>query len=343
MNIIIPRDKGGDWRRMKYIEYHKAVPPIEPKTYCEYIKYKQLSEDDSVLFIFYNFLSYSTVTAAFIFRKIDFYTINQDDLKTFWKDNKKKMIFTSARKYVALSNVFLELYTTFIDKTNRQPMNWLKSVCASNDAEENYELLYNELYSWKNTGRFSIELFIEGIIELKNAGILDINIKSKQPDYLHGNNITTGLLNICYLDKEADDFDKTKKISPENLERIHEELKIIQKELLKTEPEEKCEFSLITPKLCSFRNLFKGRRYGGFHHDRQLEQLRFYELNHPELKDDFIKDIFDIRKRIFSHHLLGELNNWNGVRPERTKLFIKKGYTGVEKESLDKQFNLSDF
>ena len=86
-------------------------------------------------------------------------------------------------------------------------------------------------------------------------------------------------------------------------------------------------------KICSFRNLFKNARYGGFHHDRQLQVIKEYEKVLPEY-EYLWKECYDLRKTMFDKRFLGELNGWNGIRKERKKLWLTTGLTGAEKESL---------
>ena len=85
-------------------------------------------------------------------------------------------------------------------------------------------------------------------------------------------------------------------------------------------------------KICSFRNLFKASRYGGFHHDRELGVLREYEKTLPQYEDLWDR-VFRLRRAMFDERFLGELHNWNGIRKERKKLWLEKGLTGVEYDS----------
>ena len=69
-------------------------------------------------------------------------------------------------------------------------------------------------------------------------------------------------------------------------------------------------------------------RYVGFHHDRQLKFINQYVKQKPD--DPIWEQIFEIRKSIFPNELLGELNGWNDIRPERKKMFLTTGNTGAE-------------
>jgi exoribonuclease II len=138
-----------------------------------------------------------------------------------------------------------------------------------------------------------------------------------------------------YKDNLADKFDKGLMTSLE-INKISKELnnKVLEvkQEIYKTYNKE-IETSMFVTKLCSFRNLFKNNRYGGYHHDRQLEYLIRYNNSFPE-KKELWKKILNYRKINFKKTLLGELNGWRGVRKNRKKLWTQTGYTGVEYESL---------
>ena len=38
---------------------------------------------------------------------------------------------------------------------------------------------------------------------------------------------------------------------------------------------------------------------------------------------------------MFDERFLGELHDWSGIRPQRKKLWLKEGLTGVEKDACE--------
>lgn len=160
----------------------------------------------------------------------------------------------------------------------------------------------------------------------------DLGLNVKEPatlDWKNCSNLTSGTYNIFYEDEKANEYDRTGVVT--DLEKAYLTLKIkqIQKRIAETYPEQNNEISVFVGKICSFRNLFKGARYGGFHHDRQLGVLKNYEAAFPEF-DDLWRHCYEIRREIYPHKLLGELNGWDGIRKDRKKLWLTKGLTGVE-------------
>ena len=160
--------------------------------------------------------------------------------------------------------------------------------------------------------------------------MLGIRIKEpKRIDWDNSENLASGIFNIFYEDEKANQYDRTGKLSDADREYLTQHIGIIQDEIRRTYPEQDSEISMFIGKICSFRNLFKKARYGGFHHDRELETIRKYEQLLPEYGDIY-RECLDLRRRIFPNRLLGELKGWNGIRKERKRLWIEKGLTGVE-------------
>ena len=175
--------------------------------------------------------------------------------------------------------------------------------------------------------KLSADFFLELIVHLKDY--LGIDIKCPLIlDWKNCANLTSGIYNIFYEDKKANDFDKYGKIEDEKF--LYQGLLTIQKQIQKTYPQQNSEIPQFIGKICSFRNLFKNARYAGFHHDRQLEWILTYKKQYPQF-NNLWNVCFDIRKQIFDKRFLGELNGWKGIRKERKKYWLKYGLTGAEK------------
>ena len=332
----IPNDTGGDWRLNKFIEYATFVPPIEPQTYTEYCLINNLDIEQSLLLIFYNSICYSTITSIFILKHFD---IKNDDVEIFWKNYKDNLIFTSARRNMKYFTRFIDIINIMKKiLLNTTMKDWVLNICNSKDPYENYKNVSKEFEQFPQLGRFSIELFVEGLIYFNNNNILKINIDEEGIKPEESSNLTSALLNISYKDEEADDFDLNGKLSEDSKKIVENTLKRIQKQYKIKYPEKDNRISVITPKLCSFRNLFKGARYAGYHHDRQLEQILHYKnIYSDDITKQIITDLLKIRSKLFPHRILGELNGWNGIRKQLKKSFLKYGLScAEEKEGLSK-------
>ena len=318
----IPFDDGKTYRLKKFVEYQHEVPSIHYRFLGEYIKKHGLSRDETVDLCFLMLITYNEITCILLHE-----LLKRENPETIWKKYKENLLFGSARKYAKNNDQFCGLIADWKRTTNNEPYMWLKTH-EKPQGEETYRNVQNALKTINNVGRFASDLFLETVIYLKEY----LGICITEPtsiDWVNCANLTSGIYNIFYEDERANRFDKEKKVSEIEKQYLTSRLKIIQSEIHKTYPTQNAEISLFIGKICSFRNLFKNARYGGFHHDRQLGVIRAYEKNFPEYK--YLWDeCYELRKKLFHKRFLGELNGWDGIRRERKKLWLTTGKTGAE-------------
>lgn len=331
----IPGDTGFNWRLNKFVEYQHEVPSIHYRVLGNYIlELDYVTElNDVVMMCWYMSVTYNEVTCVllqevFRWRKLTPANI-RDYCESFWAMWKDKLDFGSSRKYAKNMDWFPSLMESFIRKTKKRPYLWLKSLCTGSP-QENYHRVFKAVSSIEFVGRFAAELFMESVLYLQEYLGIELEEPSKL-DWQRCSNLTSGLLNIFYQDEAANYYDKTGKL-PVSEEYLTKHLEIVQREIERVYPEQDNSINLFVGKICSFRNLFKASRYGGFHHDRELGVLREYEKTLPEYQ--YLWDrIFELRRFMFDKRFLGEYNTWNGIRKERKKLWLQKGLTGVEYDS----------
>jgi hypothetical protein len=335
--MIIPQDNGKDYRIKKFIEYQYEVPPVHRAILIDYAKDKQLNKNDIILLSWLMSNTYHELTSILMFEEIKYSNNYYKNFKEWYLIHEKKIQFGSAKKYNAMNYRFLTTIEFYELNYGHNPYNKLKiELDKIFDPKAKYEYLIAFNKTCKNHGRFSSDLFNEMILMFQEVDLLNLGIKSSDVfDWHNCANLTSAILNLMYKDNLADKFDKGLMTSLE-INKISEELnnKVLEvkQEIYKTYNKE-IETSMFVTKLCSFRNLFKNNRYGGYHHDRQLEYLIRYNNSFPE-KKELWKKILNYRKINFKKTLLGELNGWRGVRKNRKKLWTQTGYTGVEYESL---------
>lgn len=331
--MVIPNDNGVDYRLHKFVEYQHAVPPLHRELLIEYSNRKNLDEDGKVLLSWLMANTYHEITSILFLEEVEYGKGYYDRFRDFWSENNERITFGTAKKYNKMNNRILDPIEFFYNNYGLKPFRSLMSfIKDSNNGVERYELIKQLNKGCKNYGRFSEDLFLEILQIFDDPNSFNINIKASDVfDWEHCANLTSAVFNIMYEDELADKFDKgglskneLKSWEPKLKDKVLE----IQETINKTYNKE-LDTSLFITKLCSFRNLFKNNRYGGYHHDRQLEYLRKYEETWPE-KKDLWNEIYDIRKNVYSQQLLGEIGGWSGIRKERKKLWTTKGLTGVE-------------
>lgn len=320
----IPNDDGKTYRLKKFVEYQHEVPSIHYRFIGEWIKKNHYNKDRAVEICWYMSVTYNEISCVLMDR-----VMNEEgkSAQEFWDEYGDEMKFGSARKHVKLKGRFILLMNQWQRTTKGEPYKWLKSNESMNP-QKTLKNLHNSLCKMKEVGRFASDLFIESVSYIKNY--LHFNIGEPQElDWINCANLTSGTYNIFYQDEKAEQFDKTKKIPYSEYPYLTNCLQIIQQEIHKTYPQQQCTIYSFVGKICSFRNLFKAARYGGFHHDRELGWIIDYQRLLPE-HEGLWKECYDLRKEIFPEKLLGEIRGWDGIRKERKKLWLQTGKTGVE-------------
>lgn len=326
----IPGDAGGNWRMRKFIEYQHEVPSIHYRVMGNYVVDWVLDPDDAVMMCWYMSATYNEITCMLLHELFDWRSLTPKTVKEycqrFWEETKSVLDFGSSRKYAKNMDWFPTLMESFIRVTHCRPYSWLRGLIQG-DPVEDYKRVLNTISSLPYTGRFASDLFMESLLYLGDY----LNVKLSEPSLLnwkHCSNLTSGLLNIFYYDEEANFYDKTGKL-PVSEEFLTRKLETVQRAIEKVYPEQDADINLFIGKICSFRNLFKSSRYGGFHHDRELGVLRQYEHILPDFQ--YLWDrAFELRENMFDKRFLGEFHDWDGIRPERKKLWLREGLTGVE-------------
>lgn len=327
----IPNDTGAPWRLNKFVEYQHYAAAVDPPFYCEFAKMRRLDADNLVLLAWYHSMTYCEVTACLLIDRLPLGLLTLDRVQQFWTRNKPRLIFNSARAYAKNMDWFVPLMETFLRETHGQPWRWLyQTVSEYSNPSLRFKRLSGVLHDWKYMGRFSVELFTEALENMYAQGLISLEIKQNTYDWRSTSNLTSGLLNVFYRDKAADLFDAGKLPMDASITSyLYTKLEVVKLAVRDAYPNQGVEETTVINKICSFRNLFKGTRYGGYHHDRQLGNLVRYQETWPGL-ELLWETMYDMRSRLFARNMLGEYMGWEGIRPERKKLWLTEGRTGVE-------------
>lgn len=324
----IPRDNGEDYRLKKFVEYQHEVPSIHYRFLGEWIKRRNITLDRAVDMCWLMSVTYNEITVLLLDNFKESFGMTPPEI---WKAHKAHLDFGSARKYAKNNDWYLPLMEWWERETDGTPYLWLLSKQGRN-GYDTYNNLQRTLRTAPYVGRFAADLFIECVTYLKPK----LRLRIKEPpviDWDNSANLTSGIYNIFYQDERANEFDKARRVNKSERAFLTKRLLEIQQEIQATYPEQDPQITMFIGKICSFRNLFKAARYGGFHHDRELGVLNIYKQIYPDYSDLW-ENCFSLRSQIFPKQFLGELHDWNGIRPLRKKLWLKFGLTGVEEESI---------
>lgn len=235
------------------------------------------------------------------------------DVKGWSNHNKEIIIFQSDRKYVKLLNRFegcLQYYKDNLTDVNQ----FLQKVQHNGIFDIEKALL--QVQSWFYFGRFASYLFIETF-----TALIDCKIQNTTIDWPHGDTATSGIMNLFGLDRSADYFDKTGRITGNlNKTMLDNMLNLVIKEIRASGGND--NVTDIETSLCAYRKFWKGTRYDGYYIDRMLEEI----LQCKKLSEKYgiiCKELIELRKEKFDNKKLGEICGWNGIRKENKKLWIK--------------------
>ena len=323
----IPNDDGSTYRLKKFVEYQHEVPSIHYRFIGEWAKKFGYSQERYLNMCWLMSVTYNEITCIILDYMMNALGMGEDII---WEKYKERLEFGSARKYAKNCDWFVPLMKEWREITEKSPENWLK-IQQKETGEGTYLNLQKTLGRMKYVGRFSADLFIESITYRKDF----LGLRIEEPSYIdweNGANLTSGIYNIFYEDEKASLYEKTRRLSDKEKEILAQYLRIIQQAIISQYPLQDAEITMFVGKICSFRNLFKKTRYGGFHHDRELGVIKNYEKSFPEY-DFLLKECYRLRFEIFPHKFLGEIFGWDGIRKDRKKLWIQKGLTGVEEGS----------
>ena len=310
-------------RLHKFVEYHHRVPPIDYATIVGWSNKFDLPDGDRIAL---NWLNCNVYSEPSIFRLNRAYPYaDMKRMVEFTDADLAPVIFGSAKKHNKYCGRFQQSIDWFVKETMGDPVAWLRENATSASG------LHKAVESSPGFGRLAAEWFVDCLIQQNKAGqLLFADIRSEvEPDWVNGSNQTSGMFNLLGMDKIADEYDKTgwKREYNQYIPAMNATIQEV-KDYAATEYGTVLLTSDFISKLCSWRNLFKGTRYGGYHHDRQLEQIRYYQKIEPE--NPVWGQLLELRQEIFPHYLLGELNGWNGIRKERKKIWLQQEMTGAE-------------
>lgn len=341
---IIPNDSGGLWRKKKFVEYQHYAPPADNAIFEYFAKKYNYSFQEVILICWLNANMYHEVSSLFLLKIIPYDENYYNNFQAFLDKNLDRIQIGSAKRYMRCNNALGKVMKWFSEETNGDCVNWIKKISLFSSGETDERKLYyniqNELLKCNGVARFAVDLFCETFIVFQRMGMTEFKIQDDSTvNWYDGSNLTSGIFNMNYMDEEADKYDRgemTKEELSKYIELLNNTILELREMIKETFPEQEIENKFFISKICSFRNLFKNNRYGGYHFDRQIGYIEKYKTDFPEYVE-FFDEYYEARKEVFRHCMLGELQEtpWKDIRKERKKLFTKFGMTGVEEEAKD--------
>jgi len=331
----IPGDKNdGVWRAEKFVDYAEFVPPVHQNFLVEYAKRRQLDEGQCVFLAFLMGNFYSELTAIFAFEKFGRKVPTNAEVDKFLLEWNDLIVYGTARKWIRYKGCSNLVLNWFVNTVSGDPLGWFDRTIRDKNPREAYDALQTESQRCPWYGRFASDLFNEIVMVFAKKRLITTDMRSDESiNFYDGANLTSGLFNILYMDDRANEFDANKKITDEENALLSEKIIWLKRVYELKYPNKEVDVPLFITKICSFRNCFKGKRGGGYHHYRQLKYLREFERVAPE-EALLWKEMYEIRKFVYPSVLLGEEHGIVGIPAGLTKWWLKNGWIGNEPEAL---------
>lgn len=274
---------------------------------------KSLCDRDRFDLSFFYSTVYNIPSAIFMLAERDNIVSDPDG---WCNRNKERLIFQSDRRYMRCNNALERTLRHFAANLAGGE----EYVCATVkegriDTKKAIELCQE----WPNFGRFGAYLFTETLTYLLHLE----SANAPHFDFRNGATATSGLMNLFGFDREAEEFDRRKKIpesmSPEQLDAL---LATIAVEVGKSGGN--ADYSCLETSLCAYRKFHKGTRYNGYYLDRQLEELVTYPSINPD-SCRYINELYELRSELFPWQMLGECGGWQGIRKGMKRYYQRHG------------------
>jgi len=259
----------------KFVDYQNFYPPVHVIFLDSYIEKNKLSDLEIIKLLFMNCYAYSDIGAIYLYEN---YWKMPDELLI------KNTVFTSARLKFKVVNKFKK-FMEYINKNINQ---------------ERYER-YKHIKTWKELQeiiirvpeiwQFSSDLFVE-YVEYSNYAwkwkiFTEISARETEKDWSSWANETM-CISLLYCD--YDWFEKLQweyrknghyNLSPNEIKKLEAMKDRLIEEI--TARYWKKPWWIFKGKLCSYKNLFSGKRYAWYHFWRQYEQIQLTKKVDVEL------------------------------------------------------------
>ena len=247
--------------------------------------------------------NYCAPTVYYIYNEFpDFENVNISRMRRWWKDNKEKTLFQTDRAKVKNFDFFVKIVKSYIELIGSSQED---SICSTKSYEELYKLSSKIFYF----GRFSIFNYTQALWELTNTRLIPTFFDLKQAESCRNG--------LCYV------FDRKEFITKKQKAKIN--YGVLDKDLedllldLKKRTNLPVNMWNVETALCAYKKLFWGTRYLFYYIDRQQEEISILQ---KKVKQGVNwKPLWDFRKEFFDNSIIGEINNWDGIRKNRMNIF----------------------
>lgn len=248
-------------------------------------------------------MSYSCTT---VFRFVSEFPTLQDltpkAIKQFWADYKDELWFQPDRRYLKNNDQVIPTIKSLYQLSGKDLTSYLTPLL-----EQGFNAVYREIRNhWRFFGPMGAYLFFDALYGL----LPDLYSDPEHLDWKHcGQTVPQGMAHLLGLDEQAIGEE------PYDIGLYDRKVDFIAGKFEQPKV-------IVESVLCMYRKLFKGTRYFGYYADRQLQECH---ATARLIKKHCGVNLWNYRERTCPDALRGEIHGWQGVRPERYKLFLTTG------------------
>lgn len=259
-------------------------------------------------------ISYCAPTAYYMFNEFpDFENVNLERVQRWWNDKKSKLFFQTDRAKAKNFNKVPEMIKSYKEIMGQNQQNFYHKLIIEGNQAESYNKIYKETSKLFYYGRFSLFNLIQAVFELTQIPIHPTGLELKQAQSCRNG--------LCYALDELDMITMHHKPSKKPIDYPFLKTHLVElydnlKEVL---PELPVTYWNIQTVLCAYKKLYWNKRYLGYYIDRQQQQIITSEKNITEGINWNV--LWEFREEYFPHEVLGEKQNWKGIRKPAMKWF----------------------
>lgn len=320
----------------KFIEYQHKAKSVYLDFLLNYLVDKRnLDVEKIFLVLFFFCYTYSEIDAIYIFETIDSCRLwDKKYILDYFSEHEKNISFCSARVKSKNKRIFQESCESYLSVFQSEWVGGiLENIVSKNmwNKLKCINALEKRVLRIRNIWDFSSRKFIEVVEYLWRFGgnkLLSYFENTSKVDWFVSKNMTLWALRCMWEKDIHDKFAESGTLETEEIKKLNWFLAWVSEQIKEYQNWELVSQNVFLQKLCSFENLYKSKRYWGYHHDRQLINIRNKEKNN--VGNDFVNRMFFLRKKSYSKTMLGEVGGREWYRNPMKYLRIEKGRTGVE-------------
>lgn len=274
--------------------------------YCLLIPYADTHNCDIDMKLWMAYLYGVSYSCTTVFRFLAQFSrlseVRPKDLKKFWEKHKESLWFQTDKRYLKNNNQVIPAIKSLYQLSHGDLQKYLLPLL-----EQGFDVTYKEiLKNWRFFGPSGAYLFFDALYGL----CPELYSEPTHLDWKNcGKTVPEGMAHLLGLDEQALHMEVY------DLDRYNKNVDMLASRF----KQPKIHIESI---LCMFRKLFKGTRYHGYYADRQMVEC----LNTSDFVKEYCEiDLWEYRKLCLPLHFCGELNDWQGIRPQKYKDFLKFG------------------